>query len=75
MNYKEWLNEWLSTCVKPMVKSRTFEKYDEIVRLKIEPSLGDCDLACMHQKMLLFVGHFSYFLLVFVGFYINYYRP
>lgn len=45
MNYKEWLNEWLSTCVKPMVKSRTFEKYDEIVRLKIEPSLGGCDLS------------------------------
>ncbi len=52
MNYKEWLNEWLSTCVKPMVKSRTFEKYDEIVRLKIEPSLGDCDLAELSPSML-----------------------
>lgn len=52
MNYKDWLNEWLSTCVKPMVKSRTFEKYDEIVRLKIEPSLGNCDLSELSPSML-----------------------
>ncbi len=52
MNYKDWLNEWLSTCVKPMVKSRTFEKYDEIVRLKIEPSLGNCDLTELSPSML-----------------------
>lgn len=52
MNYKDWLNEWLSTCVKPMVKSRTFEKYDEIVRLKIGPTLGGCDLTELSPSML-----------------------
>ena len=52
MNYRYWLSEWLSTCVKPIVKTRTFEKYDEIVRLKIAPTLGGCDMAELSPSLL-----------------------
>ncbi len=44
MNYKDWLDEWLATCVKPMVKTRTFERYGDIVRLQIVPELGERDM-------------------------------
>ena len=44
MNYKDWLDEWLATCVKPLVKTRTFEHYNSIVRLKIAPELGTRDM-------------------------------
>lgn len=41
MNYSEWLNEWLIIWVKPMVKTRTYEKYSATVRLQIAPQLGN----------------------------------
>ena len=44
MLYRNWLNEWLTTCVKPSVKTRTYKHYTDIVRLKIEPRLGGYDL-------------------------------
>lgn len=44
MNYKDWLDEWLATCVKPLVKTRTFERYGSIVRLQIVPELGERDM-------------------------------
>ncbi len=44
MNYKDWLDEWLATCVKPLVKTRTFEHYNSIVRLQIAPELGTRDM-------------------------------
>lgn len=44
MNYNEWLNEWLVIWVKPMVKERTFKKYQDTVRLQILPQLGGFNL-------------------------------
>jgi len=44
MKYKEWLNEWLQTAVKPTVKDRTYEKYGRIVRKQILPKLGEYEL-------------------------------
>ncbi len=44
MNYNEWLNEWLNIWVKPMVKERTFNKYNDTVRLHVSPELGGLEL-------------------------------
>ncbi len=44
MKYKEWLNEWLQSTVKPTVKDRTYEKYGRIVRKQILPKLGEYEL-------------------------------
>jgi len=52
MIYQEWLTEWLSTCVKPIVKVRTFEKYDAIVRRQIAPRLGQRELSELSPSVL-----------------------
>lgn len=44
MKYKEWLNTWLSNCVKPMVKPRTYEKYADLVHRHLLPNLGEYDI-------------------------------
>ncbi len=44
MYYKDWLNEWLGSYVKIVAKSKTYERYEEIVRLQIAPCLGDCEI-------------------------------
>lgn len=44
MKYVEWLEEWLNSCVKPLVKVRTLEKYERNVRTKIIPALGNYEL-------------------------------
>lgn len=44
MKYQDWLNEWLSNCVKPFVKGRTYEKYERTIRINISPMLGGYDL-------------------------------
>lgn len=44
MKYKDWLYEWLSTCVKPFTKGRTFEKYERIVRRNLAPALGEYEM-------------------------------
>lgn len=41
MKYKDWLNEWLSNCVRPATKQRTFEKYGRICRVQLIPALGN----------------------------------
>ena len=38
--YGDWLGEWLSVCVKPTVKQRTYEKYERICRTKLS-ALGE----------------------------------
>lgn len=40
MKYKDWLNVWLTTCVKPTVKPRTYEKYADLVHRHLQPDLG-----------------------------------
>ena len=47
MKYKEWLSEWLYTCVKPFVKVRTYEKYERIVRRNLSPVLGEYELEAL----------------------------
>lgn len=44
MIYKEWLNEWLNNYIKPLNKQRTFEQYQNIVRIHVLPSFGDYEL-------------------------------
>lgn len=44
MLYKEWLSEWLDNYVKTSVKERTYAKYADIVRIRLIPSLGECEL-------------------------------
>lgn len=44
MKYKEWLNLWLDNAVKPTSKSRTHERYKEIINGHIIPKLGEYEL-------------------------------
>lgn len=52
MKYKIWLNEWLSTCVKPFTKERTYEKYERAVRLNISPMIGEYELETLSGSVL-----------------------
>lgn len=45
MTYNEWLKEWFGCYVNLTVKRRTLNRYAEIVRLHIAPSLGNADIA------------------------------
>ena len=45
MKLKEWITEWLTTYVKPTAKTRTYQRYSEIVYKQIIPKLGEYDLA------------------------------
>jgi integrase len=36
----EYLDRWLSNSVRGSVKKRTFERYEEMVRIHIKPFLG-----------------------------------
>lgn len=44
MKYKQWLNEWLTYCVKPTAKERTFKKYRTQIDKHITPMLGEYEL-------------------------------
>lgn len=44
MKFQEWLNEWLSSCVKPTLKERTYERYARIVHGNLVPALGGLEL-------------------------------
>lgn len=44
MKYKEWLNDWLNLYVKLSSKPRTYHNYCDIVRLYIEPHLGEYEM-------------------------------
>ncbi len=52
MQYNEWLEEWLNTCVKPTVKEHTLAMYDRTVRLHILPKLGECDISELSAQVL-----------------------
>ena len=45
MKYKEWLMNWLTNYVMPNYKSRTYDRYSDIVAQHIIPKLGDYDLS------------------------------
>ena len=44
MLYKDWLRQWLSVCVKPTTKERTYEKYELVCRVHLIPALGNFEL-------------------------------
>lgn len=52
MRYDEWLKTWLALYVKQTVKARTHEKYSQIVRLHIKPTIGDNDMDDLTAVML-----------------------
>lgn len=45
MKYKNWLTEWIDTCIKPFMKERTIIKYNTLIRTKIIPVLGEYELS------------------------------
>lgn len=44
MLYKNWLNEWLENYIKPNNKSRTYERYKQLIEKHIVDNLGDYEL-------------------------------
>lgn len=54
MYYHEWLNEWLSSFVRPTVKERTYKKYFQEIQRYILPSIGKLKIeelsACVLQR-------------------------
>ena len=52
MKLKEWITEWLTTFVKPTAKTRTYQRYWEIVYKQIIPKLGEYDLADLTTSVL-----------------------
>lgn len=52
MKYNDWLEEWLASCVKPLMKDRTFIKYSWIAREKIIPLLGDYEMKDLEASVL-----------------------
>ena len=47
MKHIDWLDQWLNNYIKPTVKQRTFEHYEDIVHRQIVPRLGDYDLEAL----------------------------
>lgn len=52
MKYKDWLGQWLENYIKPTVKQRTFEHYEDIVRRQIVPRLGGYELETLLPSVL-----------------------
>ena len=52
MYYKDWLNEWLETCVRPVRKSSTYDLYCRLTRGLIIPELGGYNLEELSARVL-----------------------
>ncbi len=52
MKYKDWLKTWLELYVQPTVKIRTYEKYGQVVRVRISPKLGEYELCDLTSEVL-----------------------
>ena len=52
MKYNDWLEEWLASCVKPLMKDKTFNKYSWAVKKQINPYLGDYDMKDLEAPLL-----------------------
>lgn len=60
MQYKQWLNEWLSTTVKPLKKLRTYQRYSDIATRLLIPNLGECEMELLTSSVLQnFTAHIS----------------
>lgn len=44
MKYREWLKIWLENYIKPCVRERTYMRYEQIIRIHIEPKIGDLQI-------------------------------
>ncbi len=52
MLYKQWLDEWLESTVRPLRKFRTYQHYSDVVRRLIGPNLGGYDMADLTAPVL-----------------------
>ncbi len=52
MKYMDWLMHWLNIYIKPTVKQRTLDQYEDIVRRQILPQLGDLELETLLPDIL-----------------------
>ena len=52
MKYIDWLIQWLNNYVKPTVKQRTFEHYEDIVHRQIVPRLGNHEVEMLYPAIL-----------------------
>lgn len=60
MQYKQWLNEWLSTTVKPLKKLRTYQRYSDIATRLLIPNLGEYEMELLTSSVLQnFTAHIS----------------
>ena len=41
MTYKNWLAEWLENYIRTSNKTRTYERYKNMIAIHINPHLGD----------------------------------
>ena len=44
MKYREWLKIWLENYIKPCVRERTYMRYEQIIRIHLEPKIGDLQI-------------------------------
>lgn len=44
MKYKEWLDIWIENTVRSTAKSKTYQRYKEITKLRLIPELGEYQL-------------------------------
>ena len=52
MQYKQWLNEWLATTVKPLKKLRTYQRYSDMATRLIIPDLGEYEMDLLTSSVL-----------------------
>ena len=44
MLYGEWLEIWLEDYVRPVEKERTYNNYKDVIRLRLKPVFGNCEI-------------------------------
>lgn len=52
MKYKDWLDEWITYYIKPIVKKNTYNKYCSQIERHIAPKLGEYDLGELSAHVL-----------------------
>ncbi len=52
MQYKQWIEEWLATTVKPLKKLRTYQRYSDIATRLIIPDLGEYEMDLLTSSVL-----------------------
>ena len=52
MQYNQWLKEWLTLYVQPSVKLKTYYHYQDMIRLHINPHLGNYSLRNLNSLII-----------------------